>query len=58
MHKIILDLFNIVAEFSLLLTSAPWDVAIDGLIVHPNMDKVEDCYRHFREYSGFLYTGE
>ena len=56
-HKIIVDLFNIVAEFSVLLTSADWIVE-RAVVYHPNMDKVEECYQHFREYSNFLYTGE
>ncbi len=57
MHKIILDLFNIVAEFSLLLTGRPWNTTSKDSATHPNIDKIEESYKHFKEYSNFLYTG-
>ena len=59
MRKIIVDIFNIVAQFSLLLTSQQWETAEDdGAVEHPNFEMIEESYKKFQEYSTFLYTGK
>ena len=56
-HKIIIDLFNIVVTFSLLLKSQPW-IFEGGEIRHPAFAQAVEQYRKFQEYSKFLYTGK
>ena len=64
-HKIILDIFGIVARFSRLLTSTPWSHQHGGghknggeeEITHPAFRQLEESYRAFRELAQFLYSG-
>lgn len=58
MHKIVVDIFNIVAKFSLLLTSSPWNTCGGYEAIHPAFSQLQDTYKLFREYSTFLYIGE
>ncbi len=58
MHKVIVDLFNIVAEFSILLTNLPWErQEASADVTHPSFQRVVECHKVFVEYSNFLYTG-
>eukprot|EP00095_Tigriopus_kingsejongensis_P012337 maker-scaffold198_size266703-snap-gene-0.22 protein:Tk12337 transcript:maker-scaffold198_size266703-snap-gene-0.22-mRNA-1 annotation:"gamma-tubulin complex component 6" len=54
-QKIIIDIFNIVVKFSLLLTSQSW-ILEGGEAKHPAYLQVQEAYRVFQEYSKFLYT--
>ncbi|XP_059096465.1 gamma-tubulin complex component 6-like isoform X2 [Tigriopus californicus] len=54
-QKIIIDIFNIVVKFSLLLTSQPW-ILESGEAKHPAYSQIQEAYRVFQEYSKFLYT--
>lgn len=57
MQKIIIDIFNIVVKFSLLLTSQSW-ILESGEAKHPAYSQIQEAYRVFQEYSKFLYTGK
>ena len=58
MRKLIVNIFNIVAQFSLLLTSRPWEEKEGSVLEHPDFEMIEESYKKFQEYSVFLYTGE
>ena len=52
----IMDLFSIVAKFSLTLTGHPWNEDETG--THPMFEDLQNTYDLFRKYATFLYTGK
>lgn len=58
-QKIITDIFNIVAKFSLILTTEDWQLqTFAKAATHPSYQEVTEIYSVFKEYASFLLSGK